>query len=119
MVMSSFPINFESFAAKTEKLWPENKSKTKVWQNASSVSCNHLLKEHFLGHFQTSSQIFVHNFWLENGDSNLRKLFGDESLIDFITFLSSILKKSYFTMPKSPPKSVEVNGKFFKWLSTQ
>jgi len=30
MVMSSFPINFESFGARTQKLWLENKSETKV-----------------------------------------------------------------------------------------
>jgi len=39
--MSSFPINFESFGARTQKLWPKNKSETKVWQNALSLSCNH------------------------------------------------------------------------------
>jgi len=39
--MSSFPINFESFGSRTQKLWLKNKSKTKVWQNALSVSCNH------------------------------------------------------------------------------
>jgi len=48
MVMSSFSINFESFGARTQNLWLENKSETKVWQNttnSTSVSRNHPLSE--------------------------------------------------------------------------
>jgi len=30
MVICSFPINFESFGARTQKLWPENKSENEV-----------------------------------------------------------------------------------------
>jgi len=39
--MSFFSKKFESFGANTQKLWPKNKSETKVWHLALSVSCNH------------------------------------------------------------------------------
>jgi len=39
--MSIFPENFESIGARTQKLRPKNKSETKVWHLALSVSYNH------------------------------------------------------------------------------
>jgi len=56
-------------------------------------------KGHFLWQFQTSSQKFVHNFWLEAW--NLKRNFGNESWIDFLPFLSSkFFKRNYSTIPK-------------------
>jgi len=43
--MSTFSINLESFAFKTQKLWPKKHINMQgVMQNITSVSCNHPLR---------------------------------------------------------------------------